>query len=69
MQLPALKEGLEMTLEGEYRSHPDARGLETGCPALSVRVNGQAAGRLANLRPGPFRLTLLVPAISGHEGA
>jgi len=51
-----------LVLRGELRPHPLARGLEAGAPGLRVRVNGGFAGELAQLPPGPWELSIALPA-------
>ncbi len=62
IHLPSLDGARELVLRGELRAHPEARGLETSAPELSVTVNHQPAGALRNLRPGPWELRVAVPA-------
>jgi glycosyltransferase involved in cell wall biosynthesis len=58
LRLPPL-DGIDaLVLSGEYRPHPDARGWESGCPVLTVAINGVAAGRVAPAAPGPWELRL-----------
>jgi glycosyltransferase involved in cell wall biosynthesis len=61
LSLPPL-EGVEtLVLKGEFRPHPDARGVETSAPTLEVRVNGKPAGSHQHLRPGLWDLRVRVP--------
>ena len=61
VRLPPLTGVSALVLRGEFRPHPDARGLETSAPGLDVFVNGHPAGALMNLRPGPWELRVPVP--------
>ena len=62
VHLPPLGNVRGLVLRGEFRPHPAARGLETAAPGLEVLVNGQPAGALADLRPGPWDLRIALPA-------
>ena len=62
LHLPPLGGVRGLVLRGEFRPHPAARGLETAPPGLAVFVNDRPAGSLTGLRPGPWSLTLALPA-------
>ena len=62
VHLPPLDGARELVVRGEFRPHPDARGIETGAPNIVVTVNGQPAGALRGLRAGPWELRVAVPA-------
>ena len=62
LHLPPLGGVRGLVLRGEFRSHPAARGLETAPPGLAVFVNDRPAGSLTALPPGPWSLTLALPA-------
>ena len=47
-----------LVLRGEYRPHPEARGLEAGAPTLTCRCDGALVATLARLAPGPFELAI-----------
>jgi len=61
IRLPPLADVSALILRGEFKPHPAARGMEAAAPGLAVSVNGQPAGSLAGLMPGPW------PAMSGVE--
>lgn len=61
VHLPPLDGAHELMLRGEFRPHPDARGLETGAPRLGAFVNGCAAGALTPLVAGPWEMRLALP--------
>jgi glycosyltransferase involved in cell wall biosynthesis len=61
IRLPPLGDVRGLVLRGEFRPHPDARGLETSAPGLEAFVNGRPAGSLAQLRPGTWELPLILP--------
>ena len=62
LHLPPLGGVRGLVLRGEFRPHPAARGLETAPPGLAVFVNDRPAGSLTDLPPGPWSLTLALPA-------
>jgi len=62
LRLPPLDGGRELVIRGEYRPHPEARGLETSAPSLRLLVNEQVAGEIAPARPGPWELRVALPA-------
>ena len=61
VRLPPLPETREVVIRGEYRPHPDARGIETGAPELAVSVNGRACARVAPAAPGGWSLRVPLP--------
>ena len=62
IHLPPLDGARSLVLRGEFLPHSAARGTETAAPGLAVLVNGQPAGRLAAPAPGPWALTIALPA-------
>ncbi len=69
LRVPPCEGSTAVILRGEYRPHPDARGIESSAPGLTCHVNGVKAGQLRPARPGPFELRLLLPADTGRHGA
>lgn len=73
IRLPALGDVDEVVVRGAIKPHPDARGVETGAPALRISVNGRAARRIAPtsgsweipLRVDPHSATTLEFALEG----
>ncbi len=61
IELPVLAEVRTVVLRGEFRPHPQARGLECTPPGLAARLNGLAAGRLEPAGPGGFALRFELP--------
>lgn len=64
LQLPPVDGPLAITVRGEYRPHPAARGLEMSSPGLICRLDGRLVATLDDLRPGPFSFTFTMPP--GH---
>lgn len=62
LHLPPLDGVRGLVLRGEYRPHPAARGLEASPPGLTVSLNDHAIGTLTALPPGPWELTVTLPA-------
>jgi glycosyltransferase involved in cell wall biosynthesis len=63
VHLPPLNDVRALVVRGEFRPHPDARGVEAGSPGLRLALNGQPAGALRMTNPGPWELT--VPLANG----
>lgn len=55
-------------LRGEFRPHPDARGLERSPPTLDCRLDGRRVGFFVDLKPGPFDLAISLPPESARRG-
>ncbi|HYP17055.1 MAG TPA: glycosyltransferase [Opitutus sp.] len=47
-----------LVLHGEFRPHPDARGLECSPPTLECRLNGARIATLDDLKPGLFSVAI-----------
>ncbi len=62
LHLPPLDGVPGLVLRGEYRPHPAARGIETSAPGLTVSLNDHSVGALSALQPGPWELTVALPA-------
>ncbi|MEO7698727.1 MAG: glycosyltransferase family 4 protein [Opitutus sp.] len=58
LQLPASDGVQDLVLRGEYRPHPDARGIENSPPALQCRVDGVHVATFSDLKPGPFDIPI-----------
>lgn len=69
LQLPPTAGLSSVTLRGEYRPHPEARGLEVGAPTLEVRLDETFIRRLARLKPGPFKVEIPLPEATRERGA
>jgi len=69
LRLPPCKGIASLVLRGEYRPHPDARGLEAGAPGLICLINGVKAGECRPSRPGPFEMQLSLPVDAAEQGA
>ena len=62
--LPPLDGARGLVVRGEFRPHPDARGVETSSPTLALFVNGRAAGALSALKPGVWEISVALPDAS-----
>ncbi len=62
IHLPPLDGVRGLVIRGEIRPHPDARGLETTAPGLTVLLNDRPAGTIAPGSSGPWELTVALPA-------
>ena len=66
--LPAL-DGIDaIVIRGEFRPHPDARGIELHAPGIDLIVGGRLAGSLRGLRPGPWEMRAFLPASRDPAG-
>ncbi len=68
LQLPPCPGLSQLTLHGEFRPHPDARGIELAPPALECRVDGTRIATLAGLKPGLFAIAIPLSAPSSAAG-
>ncbi|MBS0633206.1 MAG: glycosyltransferase family 4 protein [Verrucomicrobia bacterium] len=68
LRLPPHEGPGAVTLLGEFRPHPDARGLEVTPPSLTVRLDGAPVATLSALQPGPFSVTIPVPPATALRG-
>lgn len=58
IQLPPMEGQRKLVLRGEYRIHPQARGLECALPGLHCRLNGRPVKPAPVRHPGPFSVEL-----------
>lgn len=56
-------------MRGEYRPHPDARGIEAGPPTLEVRLDDALLRRFDRLTPGPFEIEIPLSTAARDRGA
>lgn len=68
IDLPPTQGVEQLLLRGEYRPHPDARGIEVGAPSLDCRVDGVRMARLSDLKPGKFEIALPVSSRAASRG-
>ena len=68
LRVPACWPAQSLVLRGEYRPHPDARGLESGPPTLLCRRDGESVATLANLPPGNFEIAVPLSEASARRG-
>src|ERR1017187_9332603 len=64
IRLPPLDGIRALVLKGEFRPHPDARGMETRFPGLTAAINGAAAGTISGSKPGPWELRIGLSGVS-----
>jgi glycosyltransferase involved in cell wall biosynthesis len=62
IRLPRMDDIRALTIRGEFRPHPAARGVETPPPSLTVLANGRPVGGLHDLQPGPWEIRVALPA-------
>ncbi len=63
--LPPLAEVSALVLRGEFRAHPEARGLEAASPGLVVALDGRVVGRQGGLAAGPWEMRVDLPPSDG----
>ncbi len=68
IRLPPLDGVRSLVLKGEFRTHPDDRGIGAGFPALAVAINGIPAGTVVSPGPGSWELRFDVPQ-TGDDGS
>jgi len=61
IHLPPLDGAHTLVLRGEILPHPEARGLETAPPRLTLLVDDRPAATLAARGPGPWELRVALP--------
>ena len=68
LRLPPLDGITRLTLRGDYRPHPAAHGLEKNSPTLSIFLNGSLVSSLSNFAPGPWEISVPLPASAPTAG-
>lgn len=68
LQLPPSEGAQQLTLRGEFRPHPDARGIETTPPTLQCFLDGIRVATFPNLKPGPFDFAIPLSADAARRG-
>jgi len=68
ISLPPLDGAHTLVLRGEFRPHPDARGIEAAPPRLTVSVDGRPAAVLSGPGPGPWEIRVTLPAAARAGG-
>ncbi|MDO8539739.1 MAG: glycosyltransferase family 4 protein [Opitutaceae bacterium] len=61
VRLPLFAGTRTLVLRGEFRVHPDVRGVETAPPGLRIVMNGRDVARLAPGTPGPWEVRVARP--------
>ncbi|MBI5691641.1 MAG: glycosyltransferase [Verrucomicrobia bacterium] len=61
IRLPPLTGVAALVVTGEHVPHPEAVGLEAGCPGLRLAVNGRTAAFVQPTSAGPWEARLPVP--------
>ncbi|HEY5227475.1 MAG TPA: hypothetical protein VIJ19_02985, partial [Opitutaceae bacterium] len=69
IHLPPMVDTLVVVLRGEFKAHPDARGLERGLPTLEVMVDGLSAGWVIPNGAGPWELRLTLEPGAATKGS
>jgi glycosyltransferase involved in cell wall biosynthesis len=69
MRLPPFAQRAELVLRGEFRRHPQARGIETGPLGAEFEVDGVSVARRGEFSPGPFEVRFTVEPAASDKGA
>jgi glycosyltransferase involved in cell wall biosynthesis len=69
VRLPKLPEAESFVIRGEFRSHPDVQGLETGSLGADFFLNGRRVASFGSLQPGPFSTRFTVTGRKAGRGA
>jgi glycosyltransferase involved in cell wall biosynthesis len=68
LRIPPCEGVQHFILRGEYRPHPDARGIETTPPTIECRLDGQRIGAFFDLKPGPFDFQIPLTPEAARRG-
>ena len=68
LRLPPLDGITRLTLNGEYRPHPDAQSLEKKPPTLSILLNGSPVSVIGNFAPGSWEIVIPLPVPAPTAG-
>lgn len=68
LELPPSQGVERLIIRGEYRPHPEARGIECAPPTLLCRCDGALVTELRVLKPGPFAIDLPFDAETARRG-
>lgn len=68
LDLPPSQGVDRLILRGEFRPHPNARGLEASAPSLDCRLDGRRIALLEALKPGAFEIEIALPANAAGRG-
>ena len=69
VKLPPLADVDTVTIKGEFRPHPMARGIESGFPTLAVLVDGRIAAQFSARGPGPWETTVRLDPQIAQKGS
>jgi glycosyltransferase involved in cell wall biosynthesis len=69
VRLPPLAGALRLRVQGEFRPHPEARGVEQAFPSLDVYVGDRHAHRVAATAAGAWTFEVEVPTAAAVRGA
>jgi len=69
IRLPAMEGVDSLVITGDFRPHPEVRGLEAGFPTLEVLVNGRSKRSVSSREPGPWEARVELDAASSKVGS
>lgn len=68
LHVPPSRGVTRLILRGEFRPHPELRGIENGAPSLDCRVDGARVARLKRLAPGGFEIAIPLSQAAAERG-
>jgi glycosyltransferase involved in cell wall biosynthesis len=69
IKLPPFEDVDAIVLKGEFRAHPNARGIESGFPTLQVLADGKLVGQLNATAPGPWNMVVPLERNYAKQGS
>ncbi len=69
VRLPPMEGVTAVVLRGEFRPHPEARGLEKGFPFLEISLDGQPVRSVGSARPQGWEARIPLDPDSAQAGA
>jgi glycosyltransferase involved in cell wall biosynthesis len=67
--LPPMTDVGTVLLAGEFRTHPAARGLESGLPRIEVLADGRRAALVSAGGPGPWQARVRLDPVDARRGS
>ena len=67
VRLPPLEGVAALIVRGEFRAHPEARGVEKSAPSLHAACNGAPAGEIISPSPGAWELRVPLTVATAAE--
>lgn len=68
IRLPPMPGVAAVVVKGQFKEHPEARGIERGFPSLEIRVDGRPCGTVSATAAGPWEVTCPLDPKSAEVG-